>query len=88
VKFNYATSDQLRSVKYKIKACNMISNTPTKKSAKVDDHGDEDEEEGEVEEYTDYKMDMQTWKRKNGVGFYQKVFIVKGGYYEIRRTLL
>lgn len=66
----------------------MISNTPTKKSAKVDDHGDEDEEEGEVEEYTDYKMDMQTWKRKNGVGFYQKVFIVKGGYYEIRRTLL
>lgn len=33
-------------------------------------------------------MDMQTWKRKNGVGFNQKVFIIKGGYYELRRSLI
>lgn len=32
-------------------------------------------------------MDMQTWKRKNGVGYYQKVFIIKGGYGELRRAL-
>jgi len=25
-------------------------------------------------------MDYATWKRKNGVGQNQKVFIVKGGY--------
>lgn len=31
---------------------------------------------------------MATWKRKNGVGFNQKVFIIKGGYQELRRTLL
>jgi len=32
-------------------------------------------------------MDMATWKRRNGCGFNQKVFIVKGGYYELRKTL-
>jgi hypothetical protein len=31
---------------------------------------------------------MATWKRKNGVGFNQKVFIVKGGYEQLRKTLL
>jgi hypothetical protein len=30
---------------------------------------------------------MQTWKKKNGVGFNQKVFIIKGGYAELRRAL-
>lgn len=33
-------------------------------------------------------MDLQTWKRKNGVGFNQRVFIIKGGYAELRRTLI
>lgn len=32
-------------------------------------------------------MDFPTWKRKNGVGVNQKVFIVKGGYAELRKTL-
>lgn len=30
---------------------------------------------------------MNTWKRRNGCGINQKVFIVKGGYYELRRVL-
>lgn len=33
-------------------------------------------------------MDLQTWKRKNGVGFYQKVFIIKGGYMDLRKALI
>lgn len=33
-------------------------------------------------------MDLQTWKRKNGVGYYQKVFIVKGGYADLRKALV
>lgn len=32
-------------------------------------------------------MDYATWKRKNGVGINQKVFIVKGGYAQLRKTL-
>ena len=31
---------------------------------------------------------MATWKRKNGVNSNQKVFIIKGGYHELRRTLI
>ena len=42
----------------------------------------------EIEDHCDHQIDMQTWKRRNGVGFYQKVFIIKGGYAELRRTLL
>jgi tubulin monoglycylase TTLL3/8 len=30
---------------------------------------------------------MVTWKKRNGCGYNQKVYIVKGGYYELRRTL-
>lgn len=33
-------------------------------------------------------MDLQTWKRKNGVGFYQKVFIIKGGYADLSKALI
>lgn len=33
-------------------------------------------------------MDFQTWKRKNGVGFNQKVFIIKGGYFDLRKALV
>ena len=33
-------------------------------------------------------MDINTWKRRNGVGFYQKIFIIKGGYAELRKALL
>jgi len=29
-----------------------------------------------------------TWKKRNGCGYNQKVFIVKGGYHELRRTLV
>lgn len=31
---------------------------------------------------------MATWKRRNGVGQNQKVFIVKGGYEQLRKTLI
>ena len=33
-------------------------------------------------------MDLPTWKKKNGVGFNQKVFIVKGGYADLRKALI
>ncbi len=33
-------------------------------------------------------VDFATWKRRNGVGLNQKVFIVKGGYAELRKTLI
>ena len=33
-------------------------------------------------------MDYQTWRRRNGVGYNQRVFIIKGGYAELRRSLL
>ena len=51
-------------------------------------YDDDDDSEESVLEHRESKMDMATWKRKNGVGFYQKVFIIKGGYGELRRTLL
>lgn len=31
---------------------------------------------------------MLTWKKRNGVGLNQKVFIIKGGYRQLRETLL
>jgi hypothetical protein len=31
---------------------------------------------------------MQTWKKRNEVGLRQKVFIIKGGYAELRKTFL
>jgi hypothetical protein len=33
-------------------------------------------------------IDFGTWKRRNGVGMNQKVFIIKGGYAELRRGLI
>lgn len=33
-------------------------------------------------------MDYQTWRRRNNVGYNQRVFIIKGGYYELRKTLI
>lgn len=30
---------------------------------------------------------MNTWKKRNGCGFNQKVYIVKGGYFELRKLL-
>ena len=74
----------MRSLKYKPR---YASNSPTKKS-KVEEKFEEEEEEPEVEEENDYRMDINTWRRKNGVGYYQKVFIIKGGYYELRRSLI
>lgn len=31
---------------------------------------------------------MATWKKRNGIGYNQKVFIVKGGYHELKKSLI
>lgn len=74
----------MRSIKYKPRYANQKLSP---KKSKLEDL----EEEPEVVEHeynNDYQLDMQAWKRKYGVGYYQKVFVVKGGYAELRRTLI
>lgn len=55
----------------------------SKKESKqqYDDLVEEEEEDEEGEEKEDRVSDFQTWKRQNGCGFNQKVFIIKGGYH-------
>ena len=84
-KFNYLLNEQMKSLKYKARYANQHSNSP--KKSRVENNEDEEVME-EIDDHCDYHIDMQTWKRRNGVGFYQKVFIIKGGYAELRRTLL
>ena len=66
----------MRSLKYKPRYANQ-RNSP--KKSRIED-AEVEEQEVEHEYNPDYELDMQGWKRKYGVGFYQKVFIVKGGY--------
>ena len=78
VKFNHVTNEQLRSLKYKARS---VVQSPTKKEYKekvcYDDASEGESSECEEKEEV---MDMAAWKRRNGVGFNQKVFIIKGGY--------
>ena len=86
MKFNHITNEQLRSLKYKARSA---VHSPTKKEHK-ERVGYDDASEGESSECEEKEevIDMATWKRRNGVGFNQKVFIIKGGYGELRRGLL
>ena len=75
----------MRSIKYKPRYANQKLSP---KKSKIDDLQVEEPEVVDHEYNNDYQLDMQAWKRKYGVGFSQKVFIVKGGYAELRRTLI
>lgn len=86
-KFNHLTNEQLRSLKYRSKPLPTV-NLSKKAKIKNGDYVDVDSaEEEEEEDYKEENIDMATWKKRNGCGFNQKVYIVKGGYHELRRTL-
>lgn len=84
VKFNHITNEQLRSLKYKAKP--VVLNYKKEKAEKVQ-YDEESDIEEEEEEEREEAIDFQTWKRRNGIGSNQKVFIIKGGYAELRRAL-
>lgn len=76
----------MRSLKYKSKI-SVTNNSQSPKKNKNAQDDDEQEEEEEYEEREEH-IDMQTWKRRNGVGYNQKVFIIKGGYHDLRKALI
>ena len=81
VKFNFMTNEQLKSLKYKAKPLPTV-NMSKKSKIKNGDYMDVDScEEEEDEDYKEENIDMATWKRRNGCGYNQKVYIVKGGYH-------
>lgn len=77
----------MRSLKYK-KKFNYTYNNPFR-SAVIGGKDEEEvlQEEAEAE-VREEKIDYATWRRRNGVRRDQRVFIIKGGYHDMRRALL
>ena len=60
-----------------------------KKESKVRDEEESSEESNSDDSLVvDNNLDFQTWKKRNRVGYNQKVFIIKGGYGYLRDELI